>query len=104
MVDLSNDNGADVFVNLGYKVEGKFGNINILPVGRPANLLKKKEDWIPYIEKRKELQKLIPQKIKNATFIPIYDLESKTSDGIHPSSSGHKIVADKIYDSIVKKY
>ena len=104
MVDLSNDNGADVFVNLGYKVEGKFGNINILPIGRPANLLKKKEDWIPYIEKRKELQKLIPQKIKNATFIPIYDLESKTSDGIHPSSSGHKIVAEKIYDSIVKKY
>ena len=104
MVDLSNDNGADVFVNLGYKVEGKFGNINILPVGRPANLLKKKEDWIPYIEKRKELQKLIPQKIKNATFIPIYDLESKTSDGIHPSSSGHKIVAEKVYDSIVKKY
>lgn len=104
MVDLSNDNGADVFVNLGYKVEGKFGNINILPVGRPANLLKKKEDWIPYIEKRKELQKLIPQKIKNATFIPPYDLESKTTDGIHPTSSGHKIVAEKVYDTIVKKY
>jgi len=104
MVDLSNDNGADVFVNLGYKVEGEFGNINTLPVGRPANLLKKKEDWIPYIEKRKELQKLIPQKIKNATFIPIYDLESKTKDGIHPTASGHKIVAEKIYDSIVKKY
>lgn len=104
MVDLSNDNGADVFVNLGYKVEGKFGNINILPVGRPANLLTSKEQWIPYVEKRKELQRLIPQKIKNATFIPVYDLESKTTDGIHPTASGHKIVAEKIYDSIVKKY
>jgi lysophospholipase L1-like esterase len=104
MVDMSRENGADVFVNLGYKVEGKFGDINILPVGRPANLLERKEEWIPYVEKRKKLQKLIPQKIKNANFIPVYDLESKTTDGIHPTSSGHKIVAEKIYDSIVKKY
>jgi lysophospholipase L1-like esterase len=104
MVDLSRENGADAFVNLGYKVEGKFGDINILPVGRPANLLKKKEDWIPYVQKRKDLQKLIPEKITNATFIPVYDLESKTTDGIHPTSAGHKIVAEKIYDSIIKKY
>lgn len=104
MVDLSRENGADVFVNLGYKVEGKFGDINILPVGRPANLLKKKEDWIPYVQKRKDLQKLIPEKITNATFILVYDLESKTTDGIHPTSAGHKIVAEKIYESIVKKY
>ena len=104
MVDMSLENGADVFINLGYKVEGKFGDINIMPVGRPANLLNKKEELIPYIEKGKELQKLIPQKIKNATFIPIYDLESKTTDGVHPTASGHKIVAEKIYDSIVKKY
>ena len=104
MVDLSRENGADAFVNLGYKVEGNFGNINIMPVGRPANLLKKKEDWIPYVQKRKDLQKLIPEKITNATFIPVYDLESKTTDGIHPTSAGHKIVAEKIYESIVKKY
>ena len=104
MVDMSIENGADVFVNLGYKVQGKFGNIDILPVGRPANLLTKKEQWIPYVQKRKDLQKLIPNKIKNATFIPSYDLESKTTDGIHPTSSGHKIVAEKVYDSIVKKY
>ncbi len=102
MVDMSLENGADVFINLGYKVEGKFGDINIMPVGRPANLLDKKEQWIPYVEKRKELQRLIPQKIKNATFIPLYDLESKTTDGIHPTASGHKIVAEKIYDSLVK--
>jgi lysophospholipase L1-like esterase len=104
MVDLSSENGADVFVNLGYKVEGDFGNINIMPVGRPANLLKKKEDWIPYVQKRKDLQKLIPTRITNATFIPVYDLESKTTDGIHPTSAGHKIVAEKIYESIIKKY
>jgi len=104
MVDMARENGADAFVNLGYKVEGKFGDIDILPVGRPANLLTSKEQWIPYVEKRKELQKLIPKKINNANFIPVYDLQSKTTDGIHPTSSGHKIVADKVYDSIVKKY
>ena len=101
MVDMSRENGADVFVNLGYKVQGDFGNYKIMPL---TPYLDKKEDWIPYVEKRKELQKLIPQKIKNATFIPSYDLESKTTDGIHPTSSGHKIVAEKVYDSIVKKY
>ena len=104
MVDMARENGADAFVNLGYKVQGKFGDIDILPVGRPANLLTKKEQWIPYVQKRKDLQKLIPNKIKNANFIPSYDLESKTTDGIHPTSSGHKIVAEKVYDSIVKKY
>jgi len=104
MVDLSRENGADVFVNLGYKIEGNFGNINIMPVGRPSNLLDKKEDWIPYVQKRKDLQKLIPTRITNATFIPVYDLQSKTTDGIHPTSAGHKIVAEKIYNSIIKKY
>ena len=101
MVDMARENGADAFVNLGYKVQGDFGNYKIMPL---TPYLDKKEDWIPYVEKRKELQKLIPQKIKNATFIPSYDLQSKTTDGIHPTSSGHKSVAEKVYDSIVKKY
>jgi lysophospholipase L1-like esterase len=104
MVEMGRENGADVFVNLGYKVEGNFGNIDIMPVGKPANLLTSKEQWKPYVQKRKDLQKLIPQKIKNANFIPVYDLQSKSEDGIHPTGSGHKIVAEKIYDSIVKKY
>lgn len=95
MVDLSENNGADVFINLGYKVEGKFGDINILPVGRPANLLTKKEQWIPYVQKRKDLQKLLPQRIEGANFIPIYDLKSNTSDGIHPTAKGHQIVANE---------
>jgi lysophospholipase L1-like esterase len=101
MVDMGIENGADVFVNLGYKVEGDFGNYKIMPL---TPYLTKREEWKPYVEKRKELQKLIPQKIKRANFIPVYDLESKTEDGIHPTSSGHKIVAEKIYDSIVKQY
>ena len=43
---------------------------------------------------------LIPKTIKNANFLPIYDLYKNTSDGIHPNQSGHKIVADKFIDSI----
>jgi lysophospholipase L1-like esterase len=101
MVNMARENGADAFVNLGYKVQGDFGNYKIMPI---TPYIKEREKWIPYVEKRKDLQKLIPQKIKNATFIPSYDLESKTSDGIHPTASGHKIVAEKVYDSIVKKY
>jgi len=100
MVDLGNKNGADVFVNLGYRVEGtagKFGNYKIMPLTR---YLKKQEDWIPYVEKRKELQRLIPKTIQGANFVPIYDLNKNTSDGIHPNSIGHKIVADKFMDSI----
>jgi lysophospholipase L1-like esterase len=101
MVDMSRENGADVFVNLGYKVQGDFGNYKIMPI---TPYIKEREKWIPYVQKRKDLQKLIPQKIKNATFIPAYDLQSKTTDGIHPTASGHKIVAEKVYDTIVKKY
>jgi hypothetical protein len=103
MADLASSSGADVFVNLGYKVQGKFGDINILPVGRPANLLTKKEQWIPYIEKRKKLQQLLPKNINGAIFISPYDLQSKTTDGIHPTAAGHKLVAEKVYETIVKK-
>lgn len=101
MVDVSRENGADAFVNLGYKVQGDFGNYKIMPI---TPYIKEREKWIPYVQKRKDLQKLIPQKIKNANFIPSYDLQSKTTDGIHPTASGHKIVAEKFYDTIVKKY
>lgn len=101
MVDMSRENGADAFVNLGYKVQGDFGNYKIMPI---TPYITEREKWIPYVQKRKDLQKLIPQRIKNANIIPAYDLQSKTSDGIHPTASGHKIVAENIYDSIVKKY
>lgn len=100
MVDMAIENGADAFVNLGYKVEGDFGNHEIMPITRYVT---SREQWIPLVNRRKQLQELIPRKIKNATFIFPYDLKSKTSDGIHPTSSGHKIVADVVYDTIVKK-
>ena len=96
MVDLSIENGADAFVNLGYKVDG-FADYKKMPL---TPYLKKKEDWIPYIERRKELQRKIPNVIKNARFMPIYDLGTKTTDGIHPTAEGQKIVAENFLKSI----
>ena len=48
MVDLSKANGADVFVNLGYKIDG-FSDYKKMPLTR---YLKKQEDWLPFIERR----------------------------------------------------
>jgi lysophospholipase L1-like esterase len=100
MIDIANSKGCDVWVNLGWKIEGRFMDINILPVGRPANLLKKKSDWIPYIEKRKTLQSRLKSDLTGCQFIEPYDLQSKTSDGIHPTPEGHKLVCDFILKTI----
>jgi lysophospholipase L1-like esterase len=101
MVDLSRNNGADVFVNQGYIIEGekgKFGNWRNMPI--KGTVLKNKEEWIPYIERKKELQRRIPLEIKNANFISPYDLKGLTSDGIHANPEGQKIVARIFSDSI----
>ena len=100
LIDIANSKGCDVWVNLGWKIEGKFMDINILPVGRPANLLKKRSDWLPYIQKRKDLQRLLKEKLTGCKFIEPYDLKSMTSDGIHPTAAGHKLVADYILQTI----
>ena len=100
MVNMANDNGADTYVVLGYKIEGesgKFGNPNILPL---TPYVTSAEQWKPYVEKRKELQKLLGSKIQNAHIVPIYDLKSLTADGIHPSAAGHQIVAEKILETL----
>ena len=93
MVNLARENGADVFVNLGYKIEGtsgKFGNYNIMPI---TPYIKDRKQWIPLVERRKLVQKELSKKIKGANLIPIYDLKQNTTDGIHPTAQGHKLVA-----------
>lgn len=100
MVDSVNQAGADSFIVLGYKIEGesgKFGNYKIIPLTR---YLSRQEDWIPYVEKRKQLQSRLPNEVINSRFVPVYDLNQKTEDGIHPNAEGHKIIANKIKDSI----
>jgi lysophospholipase L1-like esterase len=103
MSDAIKQTGADPFIVLGYKIEGtegKFGNYNIMSL---TKYLKKKEDWIPYIEKRKELQRRLPNEVNGSNFVPIYDLQQNSNDGIHPNGEGHKIVASKIKDSILNQ-
>jgi lysophospholipase L1-like esterase len=95
MADLSKENGADVFVNLGYKIEGvngKFGNYNIMPT---TPYIKTKQQWIPLVEKRRQLQKSLSKSINGVNFIPVYDLKQNTTDGIHPTAEGHKLVASE---------
>jgi len=109
MVDMCIAQGAEVFINLGYKCEdpnfkgeGKFGNYKLM---KPTKFQEKSEDWIPLIKRRILIQELLPKAIKNVKkFIPVYDLNGMTSDGIHPGEEGHKIVSEKIYDEIFNKY
>ena len=117
MVDMCVAQGAEVFINLGYKVDGTdgngnfdaskdvwpgFGNYKHMP---PTKYQEKSEDWIPLIKRRFLLQELLPKAIKNVKkFIPVYDLNKNTSDSIHPTEAGHKIAAEKIYDEIFNKY
>lgn len=101
MVDSVNQAGADPFIVLGYKIEGengRFGNYKIIPLTR---YLSRQEDWIPYVEKRKQLQLRLANEITNSRFVPVYDLNQNTQDGIHPNAEGHKIVASKIKQSIL---
>lgn len=100
MVNAGNANGADVFVVLGYRIEGesgKFGNPYLMPL---TQYVTTPQEWIPLIERRKELQRQIPSVIQNAHFVPIYDLQQQTNDGIHPTGAGHKIVAENIQKTL----
>jgi lysophospholipase L1-like esterase len=99
MVNMVNESGADAFVNLGYRIDN-FMDLSKLPT---TQFITSKDQWIPIIEKRRELQRQLPKKIKGAHFVPVYDLKGLTSDGIHPNSKGHELVANAVYDTIVKR-
>lgn len=96
MVNMANNNGADAFVTLGYRIDN-FSDPNKMPIDAYHT---SKETWLPIIEKRKQLQKTLPQSIKGANFVPVYDLKGLTNDGIHPTAEGHKIVAENILKSL----
>lgn len=101
MVNVSKKNGAEVIVNLGYRVDGSFANYKIMPI---TPYITSKEKWIPIIEKKKQLQSKIPLVVEGAYFVLPYDLKDNTEDGIHPNATGHKIVAEKIYEVLSKIY
>jgi lysophospholipase L1-like esterase len=97
MVDMANANGADPFIMLGYRIDN-FSDYRKMPL---TIYVKKQEDWIPYIERRKQIQDNL-KRIKNAGIVPVYDLNGMTSDGIHPTAQGHKIIAQKMINHITQ--
>lgn len=96
MVDLVIANGADAYVVLGYKIDG-FADYNKMPI---TPYIKDRKQYIPLIERRKEIQRRLPKEIKNAQFVPIFDLGDRTTDGIHATPAGHKIIAEKMIENI----
>jgi len=95
MVDMSNKSGADTFVNLGYRIDN-FSDYRKMPL---TEYITDKTQWIPLIERRKVFQKML-RSVKNTNFVPVYDLNGLTNDGIHPTQEGHKIIAQKVYNTI----
>jgi lysophospholipase L1-like esterase len=82
---------------LGYRIDN-FSDYRKMPL---TIYVKKQEDWIPYIERRKQIQDNL-KRIKNAGIVPVYDLNGMTSDGIHPTAQGHKIIAQKMINHITQ--
>lgn len=113
MVDLGINHGAKVYVCLGYKVEGTDGkgnfdaNSDVWPgfgnykhMGTFGTIVKK-EDWIPRLKKRKELnESILKEKIKKAYFIPMMDLDGQTSDGLHGTEKAYRLAAKKIMAAV----
>lgn len=96
MVDLINQNGADAFVIQGYVIDGFMDYIK-MPI---TQYVTTKEDYIPLIEKYKQLQGSIPSVIKNANIIKPINIEDKTQDGIHPNNEGQQIIANQILKTL----
>lgn len=98
MVDLANDSGADAYVILGYKPEG-FMDYRKMPTTKYVTT---KEAYIPLIQRYGQLQSMYAKDLKRATKLPlIYISGNLTSDGIHPNGEGQKLIAEKVYQTIV---
>lgn len=92
MIDLARNNGAQVYVILGYEPSG-FMDYKKMPLNQ---YMKKRELYIPMIEKYKGLQNAYSTQLINATIIPKVNLGNQTLDGIHPNGTGQRKIADKI--------
>jgi lysophospholipase L1-like esterase len=91
MVDLINRNGAEAYVIIGYNAE-KFMDENKLKmtsnIPTKSRLIELKNKYIDY-------QNSITRIIKNAHIVDRFDISSNmTNDGIHPTPSGQKIIAN----------
>ena len=95
MIDLARQNGAQVYVILGYEPNG-FMDYRKMPLTR---YITRREQYIPMIEKYKGLQNSYATQLRNATIIPKINLGTLTSDGIHPNGTGQNKIAE-----VIKRY
>jgi lysophospholipase L1-like esterase len=96
MVDLSKKNGAEPYVIIGYDAktfmdENKLKTTKDVPT--KAGILAMKNKYVDY-------QNSIPTTIKGATIVKKFDIPSTmTVDGIHPTPSGQKIIANSLLET-----
>ena len=99
MVNVANQNGADAFVITGYDTkdfmdEDKLKTTSYVPT--KAGMVALKNRYISF-------QNAIPKTIKNATIVEKFDIPSSmTSDAIHPSTKGQKIIAEILLKDLLK--
>jgi len=97
MVNLAIANNAKPYVVLGINPNG-YMDYRKMPVTR---WVRRKEDYIPLIERYRKLQGEIALKIKNATLIPMFNLPaSNTQDGTHPTAQGQLAISNAIEKTI----
>jgi lysophospholipase L1-like esterase len=95
MVDLINAAGAKAIVIIGYNTDTAT-DYNKIPT---TIYVKDKTLYIPMIEKYKKYQELLKTTIQNAEFIGKFEI-GKLSDGLHPSSAQHSVIAKIVKDGL----
>jgi lysophospholipase L1-like esterase len=96
MIDLSRQNGAESYVILGIEPNG-YMDYRKMPI---TQYVRRKEDYIPLIERYKQIQAAYGTRLRNATLVPKFNLGTNTSDGTHPNGVGQQKIADKILSTI----
>lgn len=95
MVDLVNNSGGTPIVIIGYNTDNST-DFNKIPT---TIYVKNKTLYIPMIEKYKKYQELLKTNIQNAQFIGKFEI-GKLSDGLHPSSTQHLVIAKIVKDGL----
>lgn len=97
MVDLSKKNGADPYVIIGYDAQSFMDENKLKPtkdVPTQSGMIQLKNKYVDY-------QNSIPNTITGATIVDKFDIPSSMSvDGIHPTPSGQKIIANKLLEAL----
>jgi lysophospholipase L1-like esterase len=95
MVNMVNKSGADCFIIQGINPVN-FMDINKIPL---TSYVTDKNDFIPMIAEYKTYQNEL-KNLKDCFFIDKFNLDNLTTDGIHPSAKGQKIIAETIKKSL----